>query len=255
MRCSRGCRRRGLRPARRSPPSLTPSSSDFWIAAMVPPETNLASWKRSLIWTIIVLMRLARSPISSREWTPVTRASKLPLPTSVAASPILRIGRLMRKAKTSAPIAAAISPIGDPQREALDHLPDREIGVGLALLDQHRPVDRLREGESAEFGLAVGPRIGLDRDHRRAGLDRGSAVLDDLAVAEIGAGFVEDLPAVGVDDADGAGLLERVVGDCLAQAGRGRSGRRRRPRALATGALAEASPSPASGRCWAGSRR
>ena len=122
-------------------------------------------------------------------------------------------------------------PDRDPDAEAPDHLPDGEIGIGLALLDQHGPGNRAGHGEGAERQLAVGPRVGLDRDHRRAGRDPAQRILRDGAAGEVDrSALAEHLPTVRVDDVDGAGLLERMAGDGLAAAGRGRPGPRR-PRA------------------------
>ena len=187
--------------ARRSPPSRTPWKSAPLIAVMVSAETNLASWKRSFSPTTISLMRFARSPISSRERTPSTRASKLPSATWLATRSILPIGRLIRSASRIAPATATATPISDHRPRLCSILLDREIGVALALLDQDRPGERARKGERPEHHLAIGPGVGLDADDlpcRSASSPVASATIS-WSVRSVGCGG-EDLLPVGIDD-------------------------------------------------------
>ena len=171
------------------------------IAAMVPPETNLASWKRSFSPTTISFMRRARSPTSSRERTPWTRASKLPR-GDLGGDPLDLDDRAADPERQQDRAGDRHGEADQrPEAQALEHLLDREIGVALALLDQDRPVERPREHERPEHDLAVRPLVGLDADDRRARLAAaGSPRPRSRSSVRSVRLRVEHLVPVGVDD-------------------------------------------------------
>ena len=106
-----------------------------------------------------------------------------------------------------------------PEAEALDHHVDRGIRVGLALADQHGPVERARERISREDALArLAIGIRLDADQARARVENVDRHGLDVELIEVGAARFEDLIALRVHERNEAALLgERVLVDEGAQ--------------------------------------